>query len=166
MNILYLANRIPYPPNKGEKIRSFHQIRHLSREHTVHLACLIDAREDLAHVHTLEKYCASVDAVYRGKIATRFLAALALCTGQPLSVAPFYSRELQKRIRQRLLSEKIDRILVFSSAMAGYIRSASDIPKVIDFVDIDSEKWRLYADCHPFPLSWIYPLDGRRPAPD
>ena|SRR5215813_5406277 len=162
MNILYLAHRIPYPPNKGDKVRSFHQIRHLSKKHTVHLACLIDAQEDLQYVHDLEKYCASVDAVYRRKSVAKALALRALCTHKPLSVASFYSRELQQRIGLRFRSEKFDRIVVFSAAMAEYVRHVDSIPRVIDFVDADSAKWRLYADYRPFPLSWIYRLEAER----
>jgi len=56
MNILYICHRIPYPPNKGEKIRVFYQLRYLAAQHTVHLACLIDAPEDVQYVKALEQY--------------------------------------------------------------------------------------------------------------
>jgi sugar transferase (PEP-CTERM/EpsH1 system associated) len=162
MNILYIAHRIPYPPNKGDKIRSFHQIRHLSSKHAVHLACLVDEPEDLQYVKALEKYCASVDAVYRAKTTARLLAVQALFTHNPLSVASFYSGELKRKIAHRLRSEKCDRILVFSSSVAQYVWHVVGIPRVIDFVDADSEKWRLYADYHPFPRSSIYRLEANR----
>ena len=160
LKILYIAHRIPYPPNKGEKIRAFHQIRYLSKVHEVHLACLVDEREDLEHTKTLEKYCASVDVVFRRKSAFRLRVLLGLLTNKPLSVAAFYDRELDKRIRQKLRTETFDRIVVFSSAMAEYVRRAAGIPKLIDLVDADSEKWRLFADYHPKPLSWLYRLEA------
>jgi sugar transferase (PEP-CTERM/EpsH1 system associated) len=103
-----------------------------------------------------------VEAVYRGKTAARLRALTALATGKPLSVASFSSRALQRRIARRLRTAAIDRIVVFSSAMAEYVRDVTGIPKVIDFVDADSEKWRLYADYRPFPLSWVYRLEARR----
>lgn len=162
MNILYLCHRIPYPPDKGDKIRSFHQIRELSKRHTVHLACLIDDPEDLKHVAALRKYCASVEAVYRNKVAARGLALLALFTGQSLSVAAFYSKELKKRIDAKIRTERLDRIFVFCSSMGGYVADVSHLPKVIDFVDVDSEKWRCYADYHSFPISWIYRQEADR----
>jgi sugar transferase (PEP-CTERM/EpsH1 system associated) len=162
MNILYICHRIPFPPNKGDKIRSFNQIRDLSKRHTVHLACLVDDPADLQHVTALRKYCASVEAVYRGKMAARGLALLALFTGESLSVAAFYSRELKRRIDEKIRSERFDSIFVFCSSMAGYVADISDIPKVIDFVDVDSDKWRLYADFHPFPVSWIYRREADR----
>jgi sugar transferase (PEP-CTERM/EpsH1 system associated) len=123
---------------------------------------LVDEKEDLQHVKTLKRYCASVDAVYRGKTSVRSLALLSLLSSRPLSVASFYSWKLAKKIAYRLHSEKVDRILVFSSVMAEYVRHVFDIPKVIDFVDLDSEKWRLYADYHSFPLSRIYRLEADR----
>ena len=92
MKILFLAHRIPYPPNKGEKIRAFNQIRYLSRVHEIHLACLIDSESDLEHVDTLREYCASVDAVYRSRKAARAVGLLALPGTRSLSVASFWCR--------------------------------------------------------------------------
>ena len=76
MNILYICHRLPYPPNKGEKIRAFHQLRYLSTRHTIHLACLVDDAEDLQHVEALERYCASIDMVYRPKIVAKLLVLI------------------------------------------------------------------------------------------
>jgi sugar transferase (PEP-CTERM/EpsH1 system associated) len=162
MKILYLAHRIPYPPNKGEKIRAFHQLQHLAQRHTVHLACLVDERDDLVHLQTLQQYCASVDAVYRGKKLAQALALLALPSAQPLSVASFYSHQLAQKIRQRLQMEPFDCIFIYSSTMAEYVRQVADIPKVMDFVDVDSEKWRLYADFTTAPMTWLYRLEATR----
>jgi sugar transferase (PEP-CTERM/EpsH1 system associated) len=162
MNILYVCHRIPYPPNKGDKIRAFHQIKHLSKEHSVHLACLVDQQADLDYVRPLEKYCSSIDAVYRPKRVTRILTVIGLFNHKPLSVAAFFSRRLQKKISRRLAATKIDRIIIFSSAMAEYVKHISDIPKTMDFVDVDSEKWRTYAGFHRFPFSWLYRLEADR----
>jgi sugar transferase (PEP-CTERM/EpsH1 system associated) len=162
VNILYIAHRIPYPPNKGEKIRAFHQIRHLSKHHTVHLVCMVDDPADLTHIKTLEHYCSSVEAVYRSKSTMLLLGPLALLTSKPLSVISFYRGHLARKIAQKLETEKFDRIFVSSSAMSEYVHHVSDIPKVIDFVDVDSDKWRMYAAHHSFPLSWIYRLEAKR----
>jgi sugar transferase (PEP-CTERM/EpsH1 system associated) len=162
MNILYLAHRIPYPPDKGEKIRAFHQIRYLSMKHRVHVASLVDDPDDRRHAKTLEGYCASVDVVYRSRGRANAAAAAALLTDRPLSVASFFSRALSEKIRRRLGSETIDRIFVYSSAMAEYVRDVSGVPKVVDFVDVDSDKWRLYAEHHLFPRSWVYRLEADR----
>ena len=162
MKILFLAHRIPYPPNKGEKIRAFNQIRYLSRVHEIHLACLIDSESDLEHVDTLREYCASVDAVYRSRKAARAVGLLALPGTRSLSVASFWSRELDEKIRARLREIRFDRIVAFSTPMAEYVRHVTEIPKLLDMVDVDSEKWRLYSGIHRFPMSWLYRLEARR----
>lgn len=162
MNILYLAHRIPYPPNKGEKIRTFHQLLHLAKHHTVHLVCLVDDPTDLEHVSTLERYCASVVAVYRSKTSTLCLAARTLLTRQPLSVAAFYRQALAREIARKLHTETFDVIFVSSAAMAEYVLEVSTLPRVIDFIDVDSEKWRQYAQYHAMPLAWLYRLEARR----
>jgi sugar transferase (PEP-CTERM/EpsH1 system associated) len=162
MNILYLAHRIPYPPNKGEKIRTFHQLLHLSKHHTVHLVCLIDDPDDLGHVSILERYCASVVAVYKSKTAALCSAMRALLTRQPLSVAAFYKKALAQEMACKLQTETFDVIFVSSAAMAEYVLDISALPRVIDFVDVDSEKWRQYAQHHAIPLAWIYGLEARR----
>ncbi|MBI4528310.1 MAG: TIGR03087 family PEP-CTERM/XrtA system glycosyltransferase [Deltaproteobacteria bacterium] len=162
MKILYLAHRLPYPPNKGEKLRAFHQIRYLSKRHTLHLACLADDPEDLEHIKTLETFCASVDVIYRSKAAARRLGIMAIANGKPLSLASFYLGELQRKIDQRINTERVDVVYVFSAAMAEYVRHLRKIPKMIDFVDADSEKWRDYAQRHPLPMSWVYRLEAER----
>lgn len=162
MNILYIAHRIPYPPDKGEKIRTFHQIRHLSQSHTIHLVCLVDEPADFIHVKPLKKWCASVNAVYRSKTRTLLSAASALLTRKPLSVAAFQQKKLAALITQRLSTERFDAILITSSALGEYILHISNIPRVIDFIDVDSEKWRLYAQHHSFPLSLVYKLEAER----
>src|SRR5262249_43814418 len=162
MNILYLAHRIPYPPNKGEKIRAFHQIQQLAKTHSIYLACLIDEEEDWQFVPTLEKCCAAVDVVARQGLIARWQTARAFVSQTPLSVAAFYVDELHHKIQRRLNSVRFDCLFVFSSAMAEYVRAVPDIPKIMDFVDVDSEKWRTYANMYAFPLSWVYRLEAER----
>lgn len=162
MKILYLCHRIPYPPNKGDKIRSYHQVSHLARGHSVHLACLVDDADDLPYAASLEPICASVDAVYQRRDLFRLLANMAFLGRKPLSVASFHSRELERRIHRRLGSGGIDAIWIFSSAMAQYVPPGCGIPTIVDFVDADSEKWRAYAERSAPPLSWIYRLEAEQ----
>jgi sugar transferase (PEP-CTERM/EpsH1 system associated) len=162
MNILYVAHRLPYPPNKGEKIRAFHQIQQLARHNTVHLCSFVDDPADLPHSETLKQYCASVNVVYRNNASTPLVASAALLTGQPLSVALFARKSLKQKVLQKLATEQFDCIVVSSSSMAQYASFVSTIPKVIDLVDVDSEKWRLYAQHHSFPLSSVYELEAKR----
>ena len=162
MNILYICHRIPYPPDKGDKIRSYHQVIELSRRHRVHVACLIDSREDFAHVAALRKKCASVDAAPRGRFGSMLRAGLALLTGESLSVAAFRSSALRRAIERRTEHERPDAVLVYSSAMAPYASGLNGAARVLDLVDVDSEKWRDMAGRVSFPLSWIYRVEADR----
>jgi sugar transferase (PEP-CTERM/EpsH1 system associated) len=162
MKILYLAHRLPYPPNKGEKIRTFHQIQQLAKRHMIHLCSFVDDPDDLAYVGALRKYCASVEVVYRSIAPTLFRASAAVIKRLPLSVSLFYRKAFANKLIKTLARERFDCVLVSSSSMAQYSCFASDLPKVIDFIDVDCEKWRLYAQYHSFPLAMIYRLEAKR----
>jgi sugar transferase (PEP-CTERM/EpsH1 system associated) len=162
MNILYLCHRIPYPPNKGDKIRSYHQIKFLSQHHSIYLACLIDDPDDWQYVDPLRSMCRIVEAVERKGFQKWWRIGKALIGGQPLSLGAFFVPELQKKIQVILEKESIDRIVIFSSPMAEYVKHISSIPKIIDFVDMDSEKWRAYAQIKSFPLSSLYNIEAAR----
>ena len=96
MNILYLAHRIPYPPDKGDKIRSYHQLRFLSARHRIQLVCFADERRDLAHADVLREFCASVDVVYRSPRVARLLGLRGLLDGRSVSVAAFDSGAVRR----------------------------------------------------------------------
>ncbi len=173
MKILYLSHRIPFPPNKGDKIRSFNQIKHLSKNNEIHLACRADNPDDLRHEEKLREFCPKVSVVPLDTSTAKFCALKALFSGDSLSVRYFYSKLLQKRIDDHLSSESYEAILVFSSSMAEYLfRSsrAKDLFRsngrktklVMDFCDVDSDKWLQYSVKTAFPLGWIYRTENRR----
>ncbi len=169
MKILYLSHRIPYPPNKGDKIRSFNEIKHLSCFHEVDLAALVDNPDDFRYESDLKQYCSRVVLAplypLRGKIKGLFR----LFQGQPLSAGYFYSGFLQKKIDLLLSQKDYDAIVCFSSPMAEYLyasQSGNDLfsgkkhPRLImDFCDLDSDKWRQYAQNSIFPLNLIYRME-------
>lgn len=162
MRILFLCQRVPYPPTKGEKIRAYHHLTQLARRHEVHLACLADQGVDEEHVAFLLQRCASVDVVYRSPRAAGLLALAALFTGRPLSVAAFGSRELRRLVGERLRANRPDLIFAYSSAMAQYAEAGSGLPRAIDFVDADSEKWLTYGRVRAFPQSTLYAIEAGR----
>lgn len=156
MNILYLCHRIPFPPDKGDKIRSFHQIEALGARHRVHVATFLDSPEDERHVPELRERCASLVVDRRTSTTNLTRAAGALLTGDAFSVACFRSSRIARGVGRMLQEEGIDLALVFSSGMAQYVERAEGIARVIDFVDVDSEKWRAYAARDRGPLRLIY----------
>lgn len=160
--ILYLAHRIPYPPNKGDKIRSFHQIRYLAERHNLYLACFVDDPVDLQYASALKEYCEAVRMVSLDR-KEAFLGSLAaLLSGQPLSVGYYASRAMKRAVKELLGMAPIDLALVFSSTMAQYIPDHPNFRILMDFVDVDSEKWFEYAKKLPFPKSTLYRIEGSR----
>jgi sugar transferase (PEP-CTERM/EpsH1 system associated) len=162
MRILFLAQRVPYPPNRGDKIPNCHYIRHLAREHEIVVACLADGANDLENRNGLAPFVTAIDAVPLSRSRSRARALAALVTGaRPLTVAYFDEPALRRRVRERLASGEIDLALACSSGMASYI-DGFNLPRIIQFTDLDSQKWELYAAMSRFPRRWIYRAEARR----
>ena len=161
--LLFLAHRIPYPPNKGDKIRSWNILQYLAKHFRVHLGCFIDDPEDEAHRPTLEGICASTKFVGLQPTIARLRSLTALMTGSPLTLPYFRSADLAQWASSQIGQHDIQHIFVFSSSMAQYATGAEAdrARRVVDFVDIDSDKWRQYAAAKSWPASWIYGREGR-----
>jgi sugar transferase (PEP-CTERM/EpsH1 system associated) len=156
-DLLYLVHRIPYPPNKGDKIRSFHVLTALASRYRVHLGTFIDAPEDREHAPALQRYCASWFAAPVDPFWRRVRSLHGLLSGKPLTEAFYSHRQLADWCRRVVREHRIERVVAFSSSMAQF---AVDLPqparRVMDFCDIDSDKWRQYASHRRGPSAWIY----------
>jgi sugar transferase (PEP-CTERM/EpsH1 system associated) len=161
MRILFLAHRLPYPPDKGDKIRSFFELEVLGARHEVDLFCFYDVAEDARYVDVLRRYCRSVYAEHRGRVASRVNAAKALFTGKPFSLGYFHSVTMAERVTQALSSNNYDLAFVFSSSMTQYVEFAR-IPRILDMVDVDSDKWAQYGLYLYPPKSWLWKREGQR----
>jgi len=161
MRILMLAHRIPYPPHTGDKIRAYQIARHLARAHEVTLGFVIDDAADRAGLDALRRDVADLEwgALWKPAALARGLAGLGL--GRSLSITYFRSGRLARRVARRLRDQPYDVVYVSSSPMAEYVRGTS-LPVVMDFVDVDSDKWTQYAAKQRPPRSWAYRLEGRR----
>jgi sugar transferase (PEP-CTERM/EpsH1 system associated) len=161
--LLFLAHRIPYPPDKGEKIRAWHMLDHLANSFDVELGCLVDDPADLAHLPRLRARCAHVEARETGgRLATAARALLRLRPGAPLSLGWFHDAALAAWARQGLDANRYQAVLVFSSAMAPYAMGArAGVARVLDMVDVDSEKFRAYAATARFPMTQVYAREAR-----
>jgi len=163
-HLLFLAHRIPYPPNKGDKIRSFHLLQYLGARYRVHLATFVDDPADWAHCDTVKNLCESAHfALLRPGLA-KLRSLTGFLTGDPLTLPYYRNRDLARwtsGVKQR---HGIKRVLVFSSAMAQYVLGPefADARRVIDFVDVDSDKWRQYAESKKFPMSWVFRREAVR----
>lgn len=163
MKLLFLAHRIPYPPNKGDKIRAYHWLRALAaRGHEVHLLAFADEPSDLQYQVELTQLCASARIVRLRPATAKLRALLTLFTPQALSLGYFASLRMRRLVRRAVAAQDFDAIFVYSSTMAQYVPRELWARTVVDLVDIDSEKWRDYARRAQAPLVWLYQTEWRR----
>lgn len=162
MRIFYLCHRFPYPPVRGGKIRPFNMIRHLSRRHEVVVASLARSPEEAAAGRGIAPHCSDF---LMGEVSSpaawlRMIARLP--TPAPSSMGYFYDPSLARQIEARLRQERFDLIFVHCSSVAPYVSRVTKVPKILDFGDIDSQKWLAYRHFKPFPLSVGYWLEGQK----
>jgi sugar transferase (PEP-CTERM/EpsH1 system associated) len=160
VNILFLSQRVPDPPNKGDKIRSHHLARRLAANHTVHVACLADDERELETAGLTRRWAASVACRVRTRAESVLRGAASALSGRPLSVGYFRSRELAADVTALLATEPFDVAVSYCSSMASYLSRFAG-PRVLDLVDVDSEKWRQYAVHSRLPSKAVYALEHR-----
>jgi sugar transferase (PEP-CTERM/EpsH1 system associated) len=164
-DILFLAHRIPYPPDRGDKIRSWHLFRHLSGLARVHLACFADDEADAAHLPALRAALGGklgethVEVRGRGKAVA---GALALAEGKPVSLTLFDSPRLRAFVAARLRDEAIGTVFAFSGQMAQFVPQPARQRFVMDFGDVDSAKFDQYAEKGSGPMRWVNRREGVR----
>jgi polysaccharide biosynthesis protein PslH len=164
-NILLLVHRLPYPPNKGDKVRSYHLLRHLSAQHRVFLGTFIDDSADEAYVDTVRSMCTALHVARIHPRVSKLGSLVGLVTHQALSLRYYRNGGLHAWVNRVLREQKIDTTVVFSSVMAQFLEDQPGVanpPILVDFVDVDSAKWTQYAPDHRWPLSWLYRREGER----
>jgi sugar transferase (PEP-CTERM/EpsH1 system associated) len=159
--LLFLCHRIPYPPEKGDKIRAWHMLRHLAQSWQVDLGCLVDDPQDLQHIPVLEECCSVVRALPTGSSLRAAARALLRCRpGEPLTPGWFHNVELASWVRRGLAEGRYDAVFAYSAAMAPYLIGqpgfSPGVSRVLDLVDVDSEKWRAYAAKTRTPMRYVW----------
>jgi sugar transferase (PEP-CTERM/EpsH1 system associated) len=161
-DLLLLIHRIPYPPNKGDKIRSYHLLKHLARHYRVHLATFVDDPDDWQHVPHVEALCASSHFAGMKPLLARVRSLQALLKNRSLSLEYYRDASLARWVDETVAKHGIERVLVFSSSMAQYADPYRSARRVVDFVDVDSDKWRQYAEQKSWPMNWLYRYEARQ----
>lgn len=155
--LLFLIQRLPYPPTKGEKIRALQIFRYLAQWYDIHLGCLLDDPADAEHVGTMQAMCASMHVAPLNRRVATLLCLRGLLTGEALSVTYFQNRGLRRWVRDILDRVKPAMTFVYSSNMAPYVLDLPrSSPLVVDLVDVDSEKWHAYAEALTGLKRWVY----------
>ena len=159
MEILFLAHRAPFPPDRGDRIRSYNILKYLAARATVHLAAFVDTPEEAAIDPEYRALLGECVLVPRGKSRAR-AAVEALALGKPVSLTAFDDHRIAQAVSRVMAGRPIDAIYVYSGQMAQYLPAAA--PRAImDFVDLDSAKFAAYAGAARGPMAWMMRREAR-----
>lgn len=159
-DLLFLAHRSPFPPDRGDKIRAFNVLKHLAANHRVHLLAFADDPRDLDAKDGLAPFTASRTILWRGKSRARALAE-ALVQSRPASLTAFDDHAMRDAVADVLEREAIDTIYVFSGQMAQYLPAKTPARVIMDFCDMDSLKFADYAKGSRGPMRWLMRREAR-----
>lgn len=161
MNVLFLSQRVPHPPDRGDRITTYHFLRHLrAAGHTIVVGCLCEDERDVAASAELAKLVHEVCAPRIDRRWRKLRSLTGLLSGEALTLPFFRVPELQRAV-DRWLASGIDLVYVYSSSMALYVLGKSGPKKLMQFAELDSDKWRQYAETKSGVARWIYAREAR-----
>lgn len=162
--LLFIAHCVPYPPDKGERIRAFHELRTLHRHFEIDLACL--SREDVSpkQLLPLREYCREIYVARAGGRGVWLRTAAGCTLGRSITEGYYDNRNLRRQLQEWSRKRRFDLVFGYSSAVLDYVLSVPSGAKLIDLVDVDSLKWRSYSQDSSWPLSWLYGREAAKVA--
>ena len=162
MKVLFVCHRVPYPPSRGGKIRPFNVIRHLATRHEVTVASLARSAAEAEAAAPLARHChrVLVETISAPAALTRMVVRLP--TTAPSSVGYFYSPALARRIQTEVDRTRFDLVFVHCAFVAPYVADIRGPRKILDFGDLDSQKWLAYASARAYPLALGYAVEGAK----
>lgn len=162
--LLYLCHRIPYPPNKGDKIRSYNILKYLSKYYHIHLGAFVDDPDDFKYQNKLTQFCTTTKLLPLDPRIGKVKSLTGFLKGTALGLPYYYNSKMQNWIDQTLYEHQIGSVLVFSSTMAQYVAGDryKELHRCIDFIDIDSDKWAQYKNQASTAMKFIYGYEARK----
>ena len=160
-SLLFLPHRIPFPPHKGDKVRSYHLLKFLAQRYRVYLGTFIDDPADVAHIDRVKAFCADAHFARLHPSRARVRGLRGFFSNEPLTLPYYRDKNLARWIDETIAQHSITRVLVFSSCMAQFLPPRRSFAEIIDFIDVDSDKWRQYATRHRWPMSAVYAREAR-----
>ncbi|WP_413284598.1 TIGR03087 family PEP-CTERM/XrtA system glycosyltransferase [Vibrio sp. MA40-2] len=162
--LLYLCHRIPYPPNKGDKIAAYHILKFLNKHYDVYLGCFIDDPFDNQYQDDVRAMCKEAHFVQAPPLQAKLKSLSAFVTGKPLTIPHYHSPNMHKWVKRTMADNGIEKIFMFSACVAQFALTESNrhAHKVMHFVDIDSDKWGQYAQKSTGLVRWVYAREQRK----
>jgi sugar transferase (PEP-CTERM/EpsH1 system associated) len=163
MKILILTHRLPYAPNRGDRIRAFHIINALAPHNDVRVVSLVHDREEEEQAPAIRARGAGVYTSRVARARNLIRAAASLPTSQPLTHVLLAAPGIRSALDAALHGWTPDVVLAYCSGMAPLAMAPplAGVPFVLDFVDVDSAKWDAFARTARFPRSWVYRREAR-----
>ncbi|MCA8957056.1 MAG: TIGR03087 family PEP-CTERM/XrtA system glycosyltransferase, partial [Planctomycetes bacterium] len=163
MKVLFLSQRVPYPPDRGDRITTFHFLRHLVDSGArVRVGCLAEEPQDAASVADLRGWVDDVCAPEIHRTTRKLTSLRNLLTTAPLTTAFFWHRTLQRTVDRWVHEDPPDLVYVYSSSMAQFALPHRGPVRLMQFAELDSDKWRQYAENSRGPAAWIYRREAHR----
>ena len=158
MRILFLTHRLPYAPNRGDRIRALYILKLLAAHAEVDLVSLVHDRDEEQHAGDLRSVAASVTVAPVSRWLGYARAVRGLATGRPMTHALLDARAVGTACRRLAVERPPDVVLAYCSGMARFALEPplNRMPLVLDMVDVDSVKWRTLAETAPIPARWVY----------
>jgi sugar transferase (PEP-CTERM/EpsH1 system associated) len=161
MKLFVMLSRFPYPLEKGDKLRAFHQIRCLSKSHEIHLCALNDVRLTEQDINALKPFCKSINVIPLSRISILRGLLYAFFSGKPLQVGYFYNRKAFKKIQALIQRVQPDHIYCQLIRVSEYVKHLP-IKKTLDYQDVFSKGAERRARTSPFYMKPILFSEYRR----
>ncbi len=163
-SLLYIVHRIPYPPNKGDKIRSYNIFKYLSKKYNIYLCAFVDDDNDWKYIKYFKTRCADSFFIKLNPSTTKLSCLTGLLTGEALSVVYYKNRKFKEWIDTTIEKNSIEKILAFSSPMAQFFdeNKMETKTRIMDLVDVDSDKWYQYSKTKKWPAKWLYKREAKK----
>jgi sugar transferase (PEP-CTERM/EpsH1 system associated) len=140
MRLLFITSRLPYPPNRGDRLRVFNFIRSLSKDHEIHLLSFISSEAESQHIGPLKEYCQQIDTVTMSAAQSTFAVIKNIWRKFPLQALYYRSDDMRDLIDRTLTENSFDAVYVHLFRMAPYLENHEDIYRIVDLTDVISQE--------------------------
>ncbi|MCA8966894.1 MAG: glycosyltransferase, partial [Planctomycetes bacterium] len=163
MNVVFLCQRVPWPPDRGDRITTWHFLQHLlARGARVRVGCFREEARDDEGIAFLRERCVEVVAPALDRRVRKLTSLRGLLTGEALTLPFFRDAGLQRAVDRWCEGGDVDLVHVYSSSMAQYALRSAAKAKVMQFAELDSDKWRQFAAVAGPLGRWIYGREATR----
>ena len=159
--LLFIAHRLPYPPDKGERIRAYHELKALSKHFRVTLAALVHGKTGRDPASSLRPCCERIILAPAGGATGLVRGAVSALGGGSITEGFFRSRRLRGCLLRESRREPFDLVFAYSSSVLPFALAVTGAPRVMDLVDVDSIKWASYAESAGWPRRWLCQAEAR-----